>query len=440
MTDSPLPPAAPPSSPGLDPATERARTRSIFRWGGLLILGAMVVPLLTGGEALLTVAAHALWAAWVVAVGELMSREVLSLERAGLASTAGGMLFLPAIILASGQTGALFYLLLVCLPLIIASMAPSDQPSVILSGVAGLGWVVGLELHAHHGVGLIVGWGLFSVLCTSIAGWATVLHRRSEAERKRAEAERLAALQRLAERELKEARTERLALLGQLAASIAHEVNNPLAYVTSNLTYLRGLLDLPPAQPPDDRHEVFAETTEGLARITNTIRMLQLFVQPNGGPLTGHVADAMGEALALTARLRNLTVQTTSVPAELPEVGMGHRRLVQLLVNLILNAVDAVEGTSSPAISLTATREGEGVRLVVEDSGRSVGIARRVTPPEFQVGAPREALGVALCREHAEEVGGTLSVEVRAEGGNRVIIFLPAASPFPAPRESAPPA
>ncbi|MDP1822032.1 MAG: histidine kinase dimerization/phospho-acceptor domain-containing protein [Archangium sp.] len=437
-TVSPSPPVAPPPAANPDEGAERARRRSIFRWGGLIILGATAVPLLTGGDPLPTVAAHALWAAWVVAVGELLSRGVLGLDRAGLASTAGGMIFLPAIILASGQTGAVFYLLLVCLPLIIASMAPTDQPSVLLSGVGGLGWIVGLEVHAHHGVGVIAGWGLFSVLCTSIAGWATVLHRRSEAERKRAETERFAALARLAERERKEARTERLALLGQLAASIAHEVNNPLSYVTANLTYLRRLLDQPPPQPPDDRHEVFDETTEGLARISNTIRMLQLFVQPNGGPLTGHVGDAMGEALALSSgRLRKLTVPKTTVPAELPSVAMGHRRLVQLLVNLILNAVDAIEGTASPAISLTAAREREGVRLVVEDSGRSVGLARRVTPSEFQVGTPRAGLGVELCREHAEEAGGTLHVEAPAEGGNRVIIFLPAASPFPAPRESA---
>lgn len=426
MTVSPLAPAAPPSAgpDGVpDDAAVRVQKRSIFRWGGLLIVLAVAVPLLTGGDKALTIAAHALWAAWVVGVGELMSRRVISIDHAGLASTAGAMVFLPAIILVSGQTGSLFYLLLVCLPLIIASMAPTDQPSVIVSGAGGLGWIVGLETFAHHGAGQLAGWTIFSVLCTCIAAWATVLHRRSEAVRKRAETERIAALERLAERDRKEARTERLALLGQLAASIAHEVNNPLSYVTANLTYLRGLIDVPPPQPPDDRHEVFDETTEGLARISNTIRMLQLFVQPNGGPATANVSDAAGEALALTAgQVRKLVAPASTIAEGLPAVAMGQRRLVQLLVNLILNAADAVEGTGAPNISLSATLEGEGVQLVVEDSGRRPG-----TPAETPV-AGRAGLGLALCREHADEVGGTLRVEARPGGCNRVIVWLPAAS------------
>lgn len=414
-----------------DDTAERLRRRSIFRWGALIIVAACVVPLLTGGVPVPTVSLHLLWALWVTAIGELMARRVFALERAGLASTAGGLLFLPAIILVSGQTGAPFYLLLVCLPLIIASMSPTDQPSVILSGVGGVAWIFALELRARHGVGQIVGWALFSVLCSSIAVWATVLYRRSEAERKRAEAERIATLERLAERERREARTERLALLGQLAASIAHEVNNPLSYVTANLGYLGDLLERNPPAPPDDRHQVFEETVEGLSRIGNTIRILQLFVRPSGGPSTGHVQDAAREALALTAiRLKKVAVPKCAVAAGLPPVVLSHRRLVQLLVNLILNAVDAIEGTPFPELSLSAAGEGGGVRLVVEDSGRSLTEVPRFTPTETPAVPVRAGLGLALCREHVEEAGGTLTVEPRPEGGSRVTVSLPlAASP-----------
>jgi signal transduction histidine kinase len=409
------------SDPTVD---DRLRRRSIFRWGAAIVLLSAIVPALSGGDLATVLTLQTLWAVWVFAAGELLGRQVLSVARAGLVSTAGGMLFLPAIVFASGQTGSSFYLLLLCLPLIIASMAPMDQSSVLMSAVGGLAWIVGLEVHAGHGGGRIISWAVFSLLSSAIAAWATVIHRRSEADRLRAEEARLAAVECLAARELKEARNERLALLGQLAASIAHEVNNPLSYVASNVSYLGALLKETNAN--DDRLQVLQETTEGLERIGNTIRMLQVFVQTNDGPPTGNVSEAVGDALALVAgRLRRVAVPSTSVPAGLPAVALGHRRLVQLLVNLLLNAADAVEGTPSPPrVSVGAEQVAGRVHLIVEDSGPPPALDRHLMPSDFKLGEAG-GMGLALCREHVEGAGGSISVERPPGGGSRVIVALP---------------
>lgn len=389
-------------------------TRSTFRGGALLVFLAMPVPLLGGAPFWPVSALHAAWVVTVLVIGELVGRRKLGVQHAGLASTAGVFVFLPAIIVASGATDSIFYLLFVCMPLLVASMAPHDRASVILSGVCGLAWTVGLELWTGGSFGRVLGWIIFEFLCSAIAVWATVLHSRSQAERLRAEAERLAAVTRLAERERQEARSERLTLIGQLAASIAHEVNNPLSFVTANVRYLGEVLA--ESTPSDDRLEVLQETNEGLERIGNTIRMLQVFVQPNGGPLSGFVSDAVTEASTLVAsRLRRVVKPRTAIEEGLPAVALGQRRLVQLMVNLLLNAADAVEGSPTADVSITATREAKGLRLVVEDSG-------------VEVRAERAGLGLSLCREHVEEVGGTLLVEPRLEGGSRVTVSLPAAA------------
>lgn len=404
------------------------RDRSMFRWAALIVAVGTLVNLLIGGAVVPVVAIHAAWVAWILTLSELRARQKISMRAAGLASTTVAFAcFVPGLVLVSGRSSGVFYMLFVCTPLLVAAMAPRDRPSVILSGALGIGWIIVFEVLAGSSLSRVLAWSLFAALCSGIAYWGCTLHLRTEAERERAEAERLAAVTRLAEQERRQARTERLTLIGQLAASIAHEVNNPLSFVAANVRYLGEVLE--GAAPGADRLEVVNETKEGVERISNTIRMLQVFVQPNGGPPSGHVRDAVNEAVALSAsRLRRVVLPSLELAEGLPLVHMGHRRLVQMMVNLLLNAADSVEGTASPRIAVTASRDERGVRLVVEDSGTQKPQPTRLTPSEIP---PRAGLGLSLCREHVEEAGGTLVMEPRAEGGARVVVSVPFASSAP---------
>ncbi len=409
-------------------ATEQliaSRDRSIFRWASFIIAIGTFVNLLIGGPVVPVVALHAGWAAWVLFLGELRGRQQMSMRTAGLASTTVAFaFFVPALVLVSGKQSGAFYLLFVCTPLLVASMAPKDRPSVIMSGVAGIAWIVVFEVMAGASVSRVLSWTLFSMLCLAIGIWGSVLHQRTEAERERAETERLAAVTRLAEQERRQARSERLTLIGQLAASIAHEVNNPLSFVAANVRYLGEVLD--GTAPGADRVEVVNETQEGIERISNTVRMLQVFVQPGGGPASGDVRDAVNEAVTLSAsRLKKVVSPTIEIADGLPPVAMGHRRLVQMMVNLLLNAADSVEGTPSPRIVISASRDEKGLRLVVEDSGLLQPRLKSPTPSEIP---PRSGLGLSLCREHVEEAGGTLIIEPTAEGGGRIVVLVPFAS------------
>ena len=229
---------------------------------------------------------------------------------------------------------------------------------------------------------------------------------------------------------------ERLVLVGQLAAGVAHEVNNPLAFVKSNLGFLER--ELRHEGGPGDLAElrdVLAETQQGVLRIQQIVMDLRRFSREiDEENNEGRAEDAMHEAKRLASvRLRGLGEVSLDVGPGLPVVRLGQRHLVQVLLNLLVNAADAVEDSvpaRRAAIVVRARRvEGE-VRLEVEDNGP--GIPQEVLPrlfePFFTTKPPGKGtgLGLALCREYVSRAGGSLQAENRPEGGARFVLRVPA--------------
>jgi signal transduction histidine kinase len=151
-------------------------------------------------------------------------------------------------------------------------------------------------------------------------------------------------------------RSEKLATVGTLAAGVAHEVGNPLAAVLGYVELLRdGGLD------PDDARDLLKRTEQELARIDRTIRELldyarvkqaQQALQPLGPSVDSAVQLVRGQP-----RLRGVEIEC-ALPADLPWVWIDEGRLQQVLVNLLLNAADAMpEGASKRRITLSAKTE-----------------------------------------------------------------------------------
>lgn len=163
------------------------------------------------------------WAVHVATVGLLVGRKTLSFKAGGLLSSTGGAIFLPLIFERAGVHLGAVATLLVCMPLIIAALVPDDQGSVLVFAAGALGWLGWGVLQVpswDRGVMLVI-----AAACSVIAFLATVQHARVKAAEARASRERLQALERLAA-------TERVAIVGNLVAGVAHEINNPLAYVS----------------------------------------------------------------------------------------------------------------------------------------------------------------------------------------------------------------
>jgi two-component system NtrC family sensor kinase len=236
-------------------------------------------------------------------------------------------------------------------------------------------------------------------------------------------------------------RSERLASVGRLAAGLAHEVGNPIAALLGlEDLLLEGGLDA--AEQQDFLQRMRKETE----RINRILRDLLQFARPGESheptsAAQGDVAEAVADTAALIApqkAMRDVELEL-AVPDGLPAVALGPEQLMQLVLNLLLNAVDALDGGGR--VRVTAEPSATGVQLVVEDNGPGVVEAVRdrlfepfVTTKEVGKGT---GLGLAVCRGLVEAVGGSISLDARLPGGARFVVELPLASATAVVRQNA---
>jgi two-component system C4-dicarboxylate transport sensor histidine kinase DctB len=223
----------------------------------------------------------------------------------------------------------------------------------------------------------------------------------------------------------------KLAALGQMSAALSHELNQPLAATRTYADNAAVLID---------RGRV-AEARETVARIASLVdrmaaigRHLRNFARkPNQklGPvaLDEVVRDTL-EIVAWRLKAANAELVVDLGPAP-PCVHAGSVRLQQVLVNIVSNAADAVEGLPDRRIELCARREGERVLITVADRGAGVpeAIAGRIFDPFFSTKGVGKGLGLGLSISYniVKDFGGELTVGRRPEGGALVTISLAAA-------------
>jgi signal transduction histidine kinase len=321
--------------------------------------------------------------------------------------------------------------------------------AVSAAGLVGNG-LLALTLLEHQPVELlayiVLMVGLYGVAV--LAAWA---NHRSRVFEMQSEGERNQAL-RLSEN--RRAQSERLAIVGRLAAGVAHEINNPLAYVKANVATLhRELLDPRAAGfSPQELGEMLEETLEGVERIVEIVSDLKSIAREDKAEVEAvDLADVVRATLRLAhVRLSRKVHLEVAVPDGLPMVRANRRKLSQVLLNLLINASDVLEEhcNAKGTITLTASVLAGSIRIDVIDSGP--GIAPEVLPrlfePFFTTKAPGKGtgLGLALSREYAQSFGATLSATNVAMAGACFSLLLSTLNvtgenPVPEPRPSAPP-
>lgn len=243
-------------------------------------------------------------------------------------------------------------------------------------------------------------------------------------ERRRSEAER----ERLG-REL--AQAGRLAALGQFAASMAHEINQPLAAI-------RSYADNTAILVRRGRIEDAAENVSAIGRLTERIggltRQLKGFARRASGrrePVRlAEILRGSLEVVGSRAREAGIRLDLPTLPPDLAVLGDGPR-LEQVVVNLVQNALDAVAGRPDPRVRLDVEEQAEHIVLSVSDNGPGIPEAARaqVFDAFFTTKADGLGLGLAISRGIVEECGGTLSV-TSGEGGTVFrMALLPAGEP-----------
>jgi signal transduction histidine kinase len=223
-------------------------------------------------------------------------------------------------------------------------------------------------------------------------------------------------------------RTEQLAAVGQLAAGVAHEVRNPL-------TGIKLLVEaaVRPANPKplnaEDLHVIHGE----IARLEKTVQSFLDFARlpaPRRQPCD--LRDVVDRSRDLTrARAEQQRVELdVRLPAEPVRAPVDAAQLTTVLVNLLLNAMDAMPAGGRLSVELAADSAARA-QLTVSDTGPGIApaIADRLFTPFATTKATGTGLGLSLSRRIVEEHGGTITADNRPEGGARFHIAIPLPGP-----------
>lgn len=220
-------------------------------------------------------------------------------------------------------------------------------------------------------------------------------------------------------------RAEHLAEIGQLAASLAHEIKNPLAGISGAIQIIGG------AMSEDDPHRpIIGEILGQIRRLDAAVKDLLVYARPTPPRATEFDLDkVIRRVLAIlheepaVQRVRIKYSRAAAVPP-----GRGDEaQLEQLLMNLIINAADASD--ANEVVRVSTTYDHEEITFTVQDCGCGMTpeVHSRAFEPFFTTKAKGTGLGLSICRRIIDAHGGKVSIDSSVGEGTTVIVSLPRA-------------
>ena len=231
-------------------------------------------------------------------------------------------------------------------------------------------------------------------------------------------------------------KAEKLAAAGRLAATVAHEINNPLEAV-GNLIYI--VKNSGGLSQETLGYLNMAETE--LDRVSHITRQTLGFYRDPSGPVLVHVRAVVESVVRLYEnKMRSKGIVMELKPAECPPILGMQGELKQLIANLVSNAADAVGNGGHIRISIrpAARKQTQGVEIVVADDGPGVALENRthIFEPFFTTkDAVGTGLGLWISQQIIEKHGGKIQVRSRAEGSRRGTTFSVVLRLVPSPSE-----
>jgi len=220
-------------------------------------------------------------------------------------------------------------------------------------------------------------------------------------------------------------RNRRLASLGRLAAGIAHEIRNPLSSIKGFATYFRERYK----EMPEDRKtaEIMVQEVD---RLNRAIGQLLEFARPmiiQKKPTSIHtVIQHSLKMIEREAQAKAIRI-TTHLSPEIKDVSIDPDRINQVLLNLYINSIEAMEHGGSLSVGLSRDDNSQGIKIAVSDTG--VGIKKEdlvhVFDPYFTTKQSGTGLGLAIVHKIIESHKGEVKVESELNKGTTVKILLP---------------
>jgi signal transduction histidine kinase len=224
------------------------------------------------------------------------------------------------------------------------------------------------------------------------------------------------------------ARAGQLAMVGELAASLTHEIRSPLAGISAALDAL--LADGRGAGTERAANDVYRRMKSEIERTNNTLSGLLSLARPRA-PRRAlvHMARVAEEVVALfRPRLASRKIGLDlDAPAGVPVIELDRGMMTQLLLNLLTNALQAIEGEGRIRVSVRPFPSEDGVVLTVADTGRGIPPEdlEKILEPFYTTREHGTGLGLPICRQIVEAHEGAIEIKSELGAGTSVVVFLP---------------
>lgn len=281
----------------------------------------------------------------------------------------------------------------------------ADSPLAILRVEAGL---ESLQEIAHLRAQALILSGIVTVLMATVALMLYQLMRRS------------------AKIEQRSAHRDRLEAMGMLVAGVAHEIRNPLGIIRTLAEGMRA--DYEKEEPS---HEILSDILGEVERLNQMVNQYLSFAKPEFSDAEdmAEVAQIIDSAVKMVVKGEGVSRVEVECSGDVGFARIAPTALRQILLNLLLNALEASPPEAVVRVQCEARRGGAQVAIRVIDQG--TGIAprdlRRVFDPFYTTKAAGSGLGLSICRRLIEEAGGTISLDSSPGRGSTIQVVLPAA-------------
>jgi PAS domain S-box-containing protein len=218
-------------------------------------------------------------------------------------------------------------------------------------------------------------------------------------------------------------RSERLAVMGRLLASLAHEINNPLQAISSSVELISGY------QLSDQENQQYLlAIKDEINRLILTSRKILDFSRP---AKTGLEKTDIHQVLSHTLKISKKKIEhariniQTNIPQSLPEVLASPDELGQVILNLIINAVESMPGGGN--INITVQRMESTIEISISDSGKGILADQLISifDPFYSTKEDGTGLGLAVCKKIIEKFNGRIIAESQPHQGSVFKITLP---------------
>ncbi|EGA63890.1 C4-dicarboxylate transport sensor protein [Vibrio brasiliensis LMG 20546] len=220
----------------------------------------------------------------------------------------------------------------------------------------------------------------------------------------------------------------KLAVLGQMSASISHELNNPLAAIRSFADNGKRFLARQSYERVDDNLSRISALTDRMAKISNQLRSFtrksdsnevsKLDIKP--------LILSAKELLAAQCKAKQVDLRL-DLEQQLPNVELNPIQFEQVLINLVTNAMQALEQQDQRTIEISATVSDSHIAIFVDDNGPGIAYSEQhqLFEPFYTTKKNGLGLGLSISQQITQAMGGTLDIADSPLGGARFVITLP---------------